>query len=110
MYHIKLSECAAEDIDKTYEYICENFKSVIVADDLIDTLFQKIDDLEKTPYMWSLVSNEILASYGFRMFQVKNYLLFYFIDEIEATVVIARFIHGSRDWSSILKETQFSVS
>ena len=33
---------------------------------------------------------------------IKNYLLFYVVDENSKTVTVIRFLHGRRNWKSIL--------
>jgi len=33
---------------------------------------------------------------------IKNYLLFYVVEEDHKTVTVIRFLHGRRNWKSIL--------
>jgi plasmid stabilization system protein ParE len=50
-----------------------------------------------------MVPNDYLASMGFRFTMVRNYMLFYTIEEKEINIV--RFLYGHRDWINILKNT-----
>jgi mRNA-degrading endonuclease RelE of RelBE toxin-antitoxin system len=54
------------------------------------------------PYSRALLKNKRLRKLGYRALLVKDYILFYYIDEDNKTVVLERFIHGSRDWESLI--------
>jgi hypothetical protein len=49
-----------------------------------------------------LVQNEYLASQGIRSIKVRNYVLYYSVDENKNTVTALRFLLGKRDWVGIL--------
>ena len=85
-------------------YIESELVSPIANENLIDTLVKKLELLKERPYAWSLVKNDQLATKGFRSIQIRNYTVFYVIDEEHQKIVLARFLHGSRDWSNILKK------
>jgi plasmid stabilization system protein ParE len=38
---------------------------------------------------------------------VKNYMMFYTINEDEKTVDVIRFLYGRRDWKRILENTKY---
>ena len=53
-----------------------------------------------------MVQDEFLASLGIRSIKVKNYLIFYNIEEDENNKYVnaISFMYNKRDWINILKE------
>jgi plasmid stabilization system protein ParE len=49
------------------------------------------------------VPDEYLAEKGIKFVMIKNYMMFYTINEDEKTVIVIRFLYGRRDWKNILK-------
>jgi plasmid stabilization system protein ParE len=58
--------------------------------------------LRENPYRRPLVHDPYLADKGYHSIAVKNYLLFYTIDENNKIVRLHRFMHKTRDWMTIL--------
>lgn len=54
------------------------------------------------PYSGRLVTDDILASKGYRKLVVKNYIVFHLIDENEKQVVIMRILYGARKYENLL--------
>jgi hypothetical protein len=50
------------------------------------------------------VRNDYLANKGFRWLGIKNYMMFYIVDEKREKIYLIRFLYGRRDWMNILKE------
>jgi toxin ParE1/3/4 len=102
-YHVEMTEPAEQDIMDAVKYISEQLHNPIAADRLLDEAAKAISSLEEMPKRQSLVRDDHLARIGFRLFPVRNYLLFYVVREKAKKVVIERFLYGGRDWISILK-------
>jgi plasmid stabilization system protein ParE len=49
------------------------------------------------------VPDEYLRTKGIKYIMVKNYMLYYAIDENEKKVDVIRFLYGRRDWKTILE-------
>ena len=58
----------------------------------------------ENPRIRSLVQDKYLASLGYRLINVKNYMIFYIIDEDEKYIKIIRFLYNKRNWMSLLKD------
>ncbi len=54
------------------------------------------------PQRFPLISDERLSQMGYRKLVVKNYVVFYLIDEKNKVVEIGRILYGRRDWLSLL--------
>ena len=104
MYRFVFSETFYEDLDSAYEYISDEFDVSIARKNLFSSLDKKLSKMEIMPYAWSLIRDHYLASNGYRSVLVKNYLMFFAINEDEKTIEVKRFLHSSRDWKNILNE------
>ncbi|MCL2740416.1 MAG: type II toxin-antitoxin system RelE/ParE family toxin [Oscillospiraceae bacterium] len=63
---------------------------------------QKIRKLRRPPFGAGYVSNDRLRKLGYRWLYIKNYILFFTVDEEEKTVYIQRIIHSKRAYECIL--------
>ena len=102
MYNLLFSSIIDDDIDSIYDYIMEKLESPMAAENLMKELYAKLEYLKEKPYSRPLVQDKFLASLGIRSIKVKNYLLFYNIEE--DIVNIITFMYNKRDWINILKE------
>ncbi|MDR0503886.1 MAG: type II toxin-antitoxin system RelE/ParE family toxin [Treponema sp.] len=60
--------------------------------------------MKENPNFRPLVQDKYLASLGYRLINVKNYMIFYIIGEDNKHLKIVRFLHNKRNWINILKE------
>lgn len=105
IYKVIVTKTALEDIRSAVRYISDTLMNKEAANNLLDELNIKIDLLSEQPYINPLVRDSFLASNGFRIQSVNNYLAFYVIHEETKTVSIIRFQHSRRDWITLLKNT-----
>jgi plasmid stabilization system protein ParE len=105
-YSLNITDLAEEDILSTVRYISEVLKSPIAANNLLDEIERHEKILEETPYIYPFVQDENLSEKGLKYTRIKNYLIFYTIDEDNKIVNVIRFLYGRRDWKNILIETE----
>ena len=103
MYKLSFSKIFDEDIKSVLDYIDNEYDSNIVKESLLLSIRRKAMNIKKMPYAYPLLRNKILSELGYRTIQVKNYLLFYSIDEKKNIIVLERFLHGSRDWAKLIQ-------
>jgi len=103
MYFLNITDIAEEDILSTVRYIANVLKAPMAANNLLDEIEKYEEILENTPNIYPFVSDEYLAKKGLRFVMVKNYIMFYTINEDEKTVNVIRFLYGRRDWNNILR-------
>ena len=101
-YKLKLAEPAEADLIDIGMYITHILHSPVAALNLIDEIDKHIVSLEQMPKRYALVSDERLAMQGVRAIPVKNYLIFYIVDDFMKSVTIIRVLYGKRDWVSLL--------
>jgi len=102
MYLLNITDTAEEDILNTVKYIADELKTPKAANNLLDEIEKHEEVLENTPAIYPLVPDEYLARKGLRFTLIKNYLMFYTINENEKIVTVIRFLYGRRDWKNIL--------
>ena len=103
-YSLCITDLAEEDILTSVRYISETLKNPIAANKLLDEIERYEKILEETPNIFPFVHDEYLAQKGIKFFTVKNFLLFYTVNEDTKNVNIIRFLHGRRDWKNILTD------
>ena len=102
MYSLIITDIAEADILNTVQYIAEVLKAPTAANNLLDEIERHEEILANTPTIYPFVPDEYLAQKGLRFTVIRNYLMFYTINEDEKAVTIIRFLYGRRDWKNIL--------
>jgi plasmid stabilization system protein ParE len=105
-YSLNITDIAEEDILSTVRYIANVLKNSIAANTLLDEIEKHEKILEDTPGIYPFVHDEYLAGRGLKYVKIKNYLLFYIIDEKNEIVNVIRFLYGRRDWKNILRNSE----
>jgi plasmid stabilization system protein ParE len=101
-YSLNITDLAEEDILATVRYISEVLKNPVAANNLLDEIERHEKILEDTPNIYPFVRDEYLSEKGLKFARIKNYLIFYTIDEDNKIVNVIRFLYGRRDWKNIL--------
>jgi len=104
MYNLSFSKIIDEDIDSCYNYIKDKLDAPMAAENLMKELYEKLNHIKENPYSRPLVHDKLLASLGIRSIKVKNYLLFYSIEEEIKNLNIITFMYNKRDWVNIVKD------
>ena len=104
MFSFTFSKIIDNDIDSCYFYIKDNLQAPMAAENLMKELYVKIDKVLENPFFRPLVQDKLLASLGIRFIGIKNYLLFYIVEEDINNINFITFLYGKRDWANIIKE------
>jgi plasmid stabilization system protein ParE len=104
MYILKFSKLFKEDVKSSVNYIRLTLQNPIAADRLKNEIKIAYKKIKEMPYIYPAVPNEYLGSIGFRFTMVKNYMLFYTVEEKQINII--RFLYGYRDWINILQNTK----
>ena len=103
MYSLQFTEPAEEDLLSTLRYISDVLKAPEAAKNLLNEIEKETVILQTSPLCYALVLDDYLCSKGIRSFIVKNYQIFYVINEEEKIVSIIRILYARRDWSYLLR-------
>jgi toxin ParE1/3/4 len=101
-YRVDISESAENDLRDIVRYISTQLSAPMTALKMMDTVEEAITGLAVMPQKCPSVADERLVMIGYHKLAVKNYLVFFTIDERSEVVNIARILYGRRDWHHIL--------
>jgi len=101
-YKVEGSESAEKDLRDIVRYISSQFDAPMTALKMMDIIEEAVNSLEDMPQRCPLVADERLAALGYRKLIVKNYFVFFTVDEQNKVVDIERILHARRDWQRIL--------
>ena len=101
-YSVFESAHAARDLDMAVSYLVNTLKTKSAATKLLKEYEHLLKALEKTPTVYPLVRDELLAFAGYHWAPISSYMAFYTIDEEAREVHIHRIAHGSRNWIQLL--------
>ena len=104
MYSLNFSKIIYKDIDSSYKYIAETLEAPKAAENLVEEIIQKLNYIKGTPFSRPLVQDTYLASLGVRSIKVKNYVLYYNVNEKDKSINVIRFFYNKRNWIKLLKE------
>lgn len=96
---------AQQDLKNIYEYIAYSLLAPDAARSLYQKIIQSARSLESMPERNPFYKEEPWRSQGVRFVPVKNYLLFYTVNNETQTVSIFRIFYGGMDISRQLEET-----
>ncbi len=97
-----VSEPAENDLRDIVRYIASQLSAPISALSMMELLEEAMAGLSDMPQRCPLVEDERLSQMGYRKLIVKNYVVFFSIDEKTKVVDVERILYGRRDWLRIL--------
>jgi toxin ParE1/3/4 len=101
-YRVDVSEPAENDLRDIVRYISMQLSAPMTALKMMDTIEEAITGLAAMPQKCPPVTDKRLAMMGYRKLQVKNYIVFFTIDEKSKVVDVERILYAKRDWHHIL--------
>ena len=101
-YAVKLTEQAFGQIEETVQYISKILLEPENARKWANTLQCEIEKLKSMPSRYPLTEEEPWRTEGIRKMPVKNFLVYYLVDEEKKVVWVTAVIYGRRDQISAL--------
>ena len=101
-YRVDISEPAENDLRNIVRYISAQLSAPITALKMMDIIEEAISELAFMPQKCPFVADERLAMLGYHKLPVKNYIVFFTIDEKLKVVDIERILYARRNWRHIL--------
>ncbi|MBQ9879061.1 MAG: type II toxin-antitoxin system RelE/ParE family toxin [Clostridia bacterium] len=103
-YEIVMTPDSVADLNGLRDYIAETLSAPGTALKYIQTIRSEIGTLSEMPARIKPVDDEPWHSRGLRRLIVKNFIVYYRIDEPEKKVYILNVIYGKRDQLRALSE------
>ncbi len=101
-YRVDISEPAENDLRSIVRYISAQLSAPITALKMMDIIEEAVSGLAVMPQKYPFVVDERLAMLGYYKLLVKNYVIFFTIDEKSKVVDIERILYAKRNWRHIL--------
>ena len=101
-YRVDVSEAAENDLHDIIRYIASQFSAAETALNIMEQLEEAMASLSKLPQRFPLLQDDRLSQMGYRKLVVKNYIVFFSIDEKNKVVDIERILYARRDWIRLL--------
>ncbi|MEW6080713.1 MAG: type II toxin-antitoxin system RelE/ParE family toxin [Bacillota bacterium] len=101
-YRVDVSEPAENDLRDIVRYISAQLPAPMTDLKIMNTIEEAITGLADIPHSCPPVTDERLASMGYRKLIIKNYIAFFTIDEKAKVVDVERILYTRRDWLQIL--------
>ena len=101
-YKIAVSEPAENDLRDIVRYISSQLSAPITALRMMDTIEEAIAGLSDAPKKYPVLSDDRLQAMGYRKLLIKNYIIFFSIDDNSNTVNVERILYARRDWLHML--------
>ena len=102
IYEVKYLPSARQDMVDIVSYISKELKNSVAALALADAFISQETDIAAMPYAFPAYTPIRPLKHEYRTALVKNYLMFFWISELEKTVTVARVIYAARDYSKII--------
>lgn len=96
-YIVKLTQQAEGNLREIADYIRFTLQSPGTAAKMLDTLAEEIFSLDQFPYRAPLTEEEPWHSQGVHALTVKNFLVYFWVDEAAKKVQVMGIVYGCRD-------------
>lgn len=103
MYKLEYLPIALNDMLGIVKYIAGELKNPIAAENLSEELVKAAEALMDFPYSNPVYTPMRPLKHEYRKITIKNYLMFYWVEEAEKTVTVARVLYGKRDYGKIIE-------
>lgn len=104
MYEVIYLPTARKQLTDALLYIATELSAPEAAENLLATVDKQISELELYPYRHTVYPALFAMKHEIRYFPIKNYLVFYIVNEEQHTVEIWRFLHQRQNASKRLSK------
>lgn len=102
MYSLEYLPVARQDMVEIVQYISRKLKNPVAAERLAVELIEAGETIPAFPYANSVHRPTKPLKHEYRKLLVRNYLMFYWVDEEKKLVTVARIIYAKREYEGLL--------
>ena len=103
-YIVEISKTAEQDLENIISYLRFSLAGDIIADKYKILFKQELKDLENIAGSMPVLSEDLTGHKNIRKVNVRNYIIFYTVDEENFRALVLRIGHAFMDWEKYLKE------
>ena len=96
-YSVEIDHRVYEAVEETYNYILYELKAPAAAERVYHTIISAIDSLSYMPDRIKLMDSEPWHTMGYRKLLVKNFYLFFTVDDSNHTVYVFELLYARSD-------------
>lgn len=104
MYELEFLPVARRDIYEIVRYVAQKLQNPTAAQKLAEDLVSAAESLTAFPYANPVFVPLRPLEREYRRLIVRNYLMFYWVEERARRVVVARVIYAARDYLAALSQ------
>lgn len=108
-YKVKLTNYAVEQLREIDQYIAQSLLSPDVASQWMQHLKSELASLDAMPNRYPLTEEEPWRTEGVRKMVVKNFLVYYWVEETKQIVWITAIVYGRRDQTLELRKMSVNL-
>lgn len=101
MYQLEFLPIARKDMIDIVRYLSVDLQNLESASHLADELIQATKRLREFPYSAPVYQPIRPLTHEYRKLSVQNYLIFYWVDDRQQLITIARVVYAKRDLSQL---------
>ena len=103
-YIVEVSETAEKDLENILKYLRYNLAGDIIADKYKILFKQELKNLENIAGSIPILSEDLTGHKNIRKINVRNYIVFYIVDDENSKALVVRIGHAFMDWEKYLKD------
>ena len=97
-YDVKLSIKAKDDLKRIVLYIKNELNEPSIANKYANMIRNEIKTLEYSPQKFAIIDDDAIKDLNIRKLIIKNYIVFYRVNENKNIVNIERILYGASNW------------
>ena len=102
MYTLEYLPIAMRDMVDIAKYISQKLSNPIAAERLTNEMIESANKLTEFPYINPVYHSIKKIKKEYRRLIVKNYIMFYYVDESRKLITVARVIYAHRNYNALL--------
>ena len=103
-YLVEISETAERDLQNIISYLRHNLAGDIITDKYKILFKQELKNLENVAGSMPILDEELTGHKNIRKLNVRNYIIFYTVEEESSKAFVVRIGHAFMDWEKYLKD------
>ena len=103
-YIVEISETAEQDLENIISYLKYSLAGDIIADKYKILFKQELKNLENIAESMPILDENLTGHKNIRKVNVRNYIIFYIVDEENSKALVLRIGHAFMDLEKYLKE------
>ena len=101
MYTLEYLPIAMRDMVDIAKYISQKLSNPIAAERLTNEMIESANKLTEFPYINPVYHSIRSLKKEYRRLIVKNYIMFYYVDESRKLITVARVIYAHRNYNAL---------